>query len=387
MPATPRSFEEFLEIYRVEAQSVKPELTDFREGSMNDIEAGSTATLAQEVQRIILDRFKITYFQGAEGDDLELLATDHFGDDFERPDATEAVGIVEFSRPNADAGNVDILEGTIVKTEPDANGETQSFETILDVVMTGTTINASVRAVDAGPAGNVDADTIVVIESALTDPSIVVNNDDPMSGGAEEEDDDDYRDTILRLIQQLKGATKAAIQSTALNVAGVENAIAVEAIETVIQWNDATSMPIGSSFKIARSRLYIADANGTANDALISNVETAIETVRACGGKITVIAAVALAFDWKASISLNPSGPNFATLSADPQFIEDAMQKYIEDLAIGGNFIRSLARAAILAIWGPAGSDDLTDFVTSEPSGDVSVSATTKLIPGTIEVT
>jgi hypothetical protein len=62
------------------------------------------------------------------------------------------------------------------------------------------------------------------------------------------------------------------------------------------------------------------------------------------------------------------------------------MSKYIQDLAIGTDFIRADAEAYIMALWGPSGTDDLVDFSTTVPSGDVSVAANQKLIPNTMSI-
>lgn len=386
MGLNPRSSEEFYEIYKNEVQAKQPALTDFSEGSINDIKAGASVALVQEVTRILLDRFKLTYFSSAEDTDLDFLAEDHFGDKFKRPDATKSVGIVEFTRPNADAGNVVILAGTIVKTLTDANGETIRFATILSVTMTTLTINASIKAVDSGAKGDVSANTITDIETALTDPTIIVNNVDETEGGDPKQDDAAYRQTITNLIQSLKGATKQAVQAGAENVAGVESVSVVEFIQTVIEWDESGGTPIGNAFKIAKVKLYIADSNGDANNALIDNVNLAIEEIRACGVFIDVLGATAFLLDWDASITLNPAGPNFASLQSDPQPIIDSMTKYLQDLAIGSDFNRALARLAIMSIWGPSGSSDLVDFITNSPTGDVSLTDTQKIIPQTIGV-
>jgi hypothetical protein len=364
-----------------------PELTDFSDGSVNDILAGSTATLVQELTRLLLDRFRLTYLASSTGQDLEFLATDHFGDKFARPGATRSVGIVTFSRPNTDAGNITIPTGTIVKTGADANGESQRFETIAPVTITTLEINASIRAIEGGPRGNVQAGSITEIETALTDPSIVVTNDDETTGGAAELSDADYRVFVENLIEQLKGATKAAVLAAAQNVAGVENVAAIEFSQTVIEYDESVPETVGDPFKISRVRVYIADANGNANAALIANVEAAILETRACGVFVSVLGASPFSLDWDASITLDPGGPNFASLQSDPQPILDDMTEYLQDLSIGSNFNRALARQAILNIWGPAGSGDLTNFEINDPSGDVSLNENQKIIPGTVSIT
>jgi hypothetical protein len=387
MALTPRSFQELYDIYKNRVQALDPELTDFSDGSVNDILAGSTATLVQELTRLLLDRFRLTYLASSTGQDLEFLATDHFGDKFARPGATRSVGIVTFSRPNTDAGNITIPTGTIVKTGADANGESQRFETIAPVTITTLEINASIRAIEGGPRGNVQAGSITEIETALTDPSIVVTNDDETTGGAAELSDADYRVFVENLIEQLKGATKAAVLAAAQNVAGVENVAAIEFSQTVIEYDESVPETVGDPFKISRVRVYIADANGNANAALIANVEAAILETRACGVFVSVLGASPFSLDWDASITLDPGGPNFASLQSDPQPILDDMTEYLQDLSIGSNFNRALARQAILNIWGPAGSGDLTNFEINDPSGDVSLNENQKIIPGTVSIT
>lgn len=383
---TPRTQKEYYDIGKNEAQSRVPELTDFNEGSINDIIIGIPSVMAQEITRLLLDKFKKTMFASATENDLETLATDRFGNNFARPEAQKALGVVKFERPNADAGDCVIGLGTVVKTPLDANGNSQRFETLSAVTMTGLEISASVQAIDAGLSGNVDADEVTVIETVLTDPTITVNNDDAFSGGAEEETDAEYRETITRLIEALKGATLASIESAALNVAGIEYATAREFKTIVKEWDEANGITIGDAFNISNVKLYVADINGVASDALIDLVETAIEEVRAAGVVIAVLSAVAQSVNWTASITLDPGGPNYATLQSDTTMIENTMREYIEGLAIGDDFVRATANAAMLAIWGPAGTGDITAFTTSVPSGDIEMDSNEKAIPGSITI-
>jgi len=396
-----RSQQELYDLYKTTVQSEKPELTDFEEGAINDIIAGVTSFAVSEAQKLIIDEFKKTFFQSADGpevtgaaDELEDLAVDHFGDDFARPDAAKSNGVVTFSRPDSTGGDVTILAGSIVKTVIDANGQEQRFATLIDVLMeigkvSELSTDASVEAVVAGTAGNAEDGTVTVVETTLTDASIVVTNAATFVGGAPEEDDATYRETIKRKILELAGATKAAIESASLEVPGVEKATPIEFLQNVIEFIDATSTTVGVSFRIPRTRLYIADANGTASAALITLVEAAIEFVTACGVRIDVLGATAVVLNWSASITLNPTGPNFTVLSADPQLIEDTMTEYLEGLDIGSDFDRIVARNAILAIWGSpsgGGSDDITTFSTVTPSGDVQAEEFEKFIPGTVSI-
>lgn len=388
-----KTFKEFYDSCLIELQSQRPDLTDAEAGSLVDIICGVIANAASEVSQIVTDEFKKTFFSTADGpevtgnrDYLQELAVDHFGEEFSRPAAVKATGTITFSRPNASHGNCTIPIGTVVKTVQSATGSSVRFETVAQVIMTGTTINASVRAIVAGVEGNAQPSTVTQVESTLTDTTITVNNSAAFTGGKAQETDAEYRETIRLLLESLKGGTKAAIQAKALTVGGVELATATELIQYVKEWNIIGGVTVGAYFGLPRAKLYIADANGTASAALIADVKAAVEEVRAAGVKVEVIAAQALTQAWTASITLNPSGPNYATLQSDTTLIKDLMTKYIQDLAIGSAFSRANAKTYILAVYGPSGTNDVLSFSTSVPSGDVSPAANQKLIPGTMSV-
>lgn len=386
-----KSVEELQQNYITELQSQAPELTDLNDGSNIDIISGTTALGVSEVSQLIIEEFRKLFFTTANGpevtggaDDLQYLAVDRYGDAFARPGATKSTGTVTFARPNTIAGNVAIGVGAIVKTAPNSNGETQRFEVTAAVTMTGTTISASVRAIVGGTAGNVTAGTVKVIETTLTDPTVTVNNIGSFAGGAETEDDSTYRETIRDLIETLRGATLAAIEAEARSVAGVEKATGSEFIQQVREWDVPGGISIGATFQIPRVKLYIADANGTASGALVQDVKDAIAVTRAAGVFVDVIAAVAFILNWTATLTLNPSGPNYATLLADTTMIKNYMIKYLQELPIGTSFDRNIARLYIMTAWGPTGTNDLTDFVTSVPSGNIALAGNEKIVPGVI---
>lgn len=389
------SVSELLEIYINEVKANSSDLTDFNEGSINDVEGGATSTGIHEAMSLIIDQFKKTYFDSAPGPDeeggdgtdyLQQLAVDHFGDTFARPLAQKAIGVVTFSRPNTDAGNVSILAGSIVKTATDSSGQSQRYRTIADVLMTGTTINASVEALVAGVKGNVSSGLVNVIETTLTDPTVTTSNSLAFSGGAEIMSSPDYRNFIRDKIEAIKGATVAAIEAAARTVSGVVTATIVEIEKVVIEWDIGLSSPIGDYFRIPYVTLYVADANGTANAALVAAVKAVVDTVRAAGVRVRISGATPFSLGWTGQITLNPGGPNFASLSADPDPIVQTMRDYLAQLPIGIGFIVADADAAILAIWGPSGTNDLVSFDTLVPSGDVAGSPAVKIIPGTVSI-
>lgn len=376
-----------------EVQSAAPELTDDNEGSNIDIIAGVVSAGVDEIQQVVQDEFRKTYFDFAGGpevtegpDDLQTLAVDHFGDSFKRPGAKKALGIVTFSRPNSDAGDVLIGTSVVVKTKKTSAGNSVSFKIVSEVTMTGLSINASVEAIIAGPSGNVNAGTVTEIETSLSDSSITVTNAASFNGGEDAETDAEYRETIKLLLETLKGATLKAIEAKAKSVAGVVHAKAIEFLQYVKEWDILGETTVGDYFGIPRARIYIADANGNASAALISSVDAAIKTVRAAGVRVEVLEAIPVSFDWTAQLTLNPLGPNYGTFQSDLTAIQQLMEKYITDRPVGQGFSRADANAYILAKYGPTGSDDLSSFTTSVPAADVTLTANQKLLPGTVTI-
>lgn len=400
MTTTVKSQQEFYDQYKDEVVALADELTDFSDGSMHDILGGAFSTCLNELSELIIAEFSKTFFslasgteaQGGSGDidDLQALAVDHFGDDFARPQAEKATGEVDFSRPNTDAGDVEIAVDVIVKTEKDANGEEIRFAVTEAGTMTGTALTLNIEAVVAGIEGNItNSDKIVVIETTLSDPSVTVTNSSNTAGGTNELQDPEYREFIKNKIISLIGATEQAVRGAALAVSGVEIAELTTLERVVIDYDiGAGDILAGADyFRIPYPIMYIADASGNSSDDLIQDVLDAIFPVKAAGVRIEVRGAVPQLFDWTASLTLDIGGPNYTELSNDLTKILDTMTEYVNTvLSIGEGFNKEEAKAYVMDIWGPGGTADLTSFSTSVPSGNVSVDSNEKLIANNIAI-
>jgi len=384
---------ELYDIFKNELQNRQPGLTDFEEGSNLDAIAGSTSVAAQEIVRFAIDQFANTFFQTASGpiedggvDNLEVLAIDHFGESFARPQASNASVNLTFTRPTLDAGNVIIPEGTIVKTLQDVNGVEIRFRTVAEVTMTGLTVTVDAEAILSGQDSNVEANTIVVVETALTDGDITVNNITAAAGGTDIATDAEYREFITNLIETLRGATCPAIEAASEAVPGVVDATVIEQNVVVREYDEASATTSGDSFNVVRTTVYISDSNGGATQVLLDSVDEALEELRACGVKFEIVGAAPLNINWRAEYTLNPAGPNFAQLNSDASLVETFMSDYINGLAIGAGFNIITANQAVLAQFGPDGTNDLTAFITTEPTGNIAALANQKLIAATVEV-
>lgn len=373
------------EIYKAEVVARGSDIVDFSDGSLQDISTGALTTGLNEVSELMITEFLKTFFGSAEGDDLEFLAIDHYGDRFARPDATKSTTSVTFTRPNSDKGDVLIADDVIVKTEKDASGKEVRFKISSSVTLTGLTLNVPVESVEEGTETRVSADKITVIESALLDDSITVNNTSATAGGEAEQDDEEYRETISNLLLSLSGATIAAIRGAVEAVADITYVAIITTLQKVRNVDDG-GVPYGDIYKIPFVTIYVADSEGNYSPSLLLQAEVAILPVRAAGVKITIDGAVSVILNWISSITLNPAGPNYAELSEDTKLITDDMANYIDQvLKIGEGFNRTSANDYILSIWGPEGTGDLTSFITSQPTGNIAGVEGTKLISGNTE--
>ncbi len=400
MTTTVKSQSELYEQYKNEVLGLTSEFTDFSEGSMHDIVAGAVSVGGNELAELIISEFSKTFFglatgteeQGGSGDvdDIEALAVDHFGDLFARPKSTNSTGEVEFSRPDISNGDVLIAIGTIVKTQKDPNGLEIRFSTTEEVLMTGLNSLVNVEAVDAGSGGNITSSgKITVLESTLSDASILVTNLTNTAGGTDAPQDDEYKEIIKNLIVALAGATEEAVKGAALSVSGVALAQPTTEERVVIDYDiGLAQIKAGATFfRIPLPILYVADGNGNSSAALIQAVVDRIFQTKAAGVNIQVKGAVPVLFNWTASLVLNVSGPNYTELSNDLSKISDSMTDYINtQLAIGQGFNKTDANTHILSIWGSGGTNDLASFNTSIPSGDTAVDINQKLIANNMNI-
>lgn len=127
---------------------------------------------------------------------------------FPRRPATKAVGTVTFSATLAVASDVVISLGTIVATDDNV-----TFETTQEVTLTtgNTEVDAPVRSLITGKTGNVDAATIIIIQTQV-DQITGVTNDTATAGGDTEESSEERRGRFAIFIASLSRATNIALR-------------------------------------------------------------------------------------------------------------------------------------------------------------------------------
>lgn len=142
----------------------------------------------------------------------------------ERKAPVAAQGTVRFSAGEATESDREIPQGTVCMTVGLIR-----FETTKPVILSAgeLTVEAPVRALEAGEAGNVAAGTIVSMAIAPMGIS-ACTNPQPCTGGADGEDDEALRERVLDTFRRLpNGANAAFYEQGALSFDQVAAAVAI----------------------------------------------------------------------------------------------------------------------------------------------------------------
>ena len=228
--------------------------------------------MADEAIRVAVELFATTFFDTADGTDLDALALDRFGSAGARLAATAAVGEVQWTR--VAAGTYTILAGTRFSGTL-ASGETVSVQTssAVSVGALDTVVDLPVQALTTGRGGNAAAGTIdTVVDVQVADPTATVAQAEPLAGGTEAETDEAYRARLRQLWTTLRRGTAAALETGALQVAGV----------TVVTVDEADGGVVN---------VIIGEPVGNGNSTLVDNVTAELEDWRAAGVQVVVLAA------------------------------------------------------------------------------------------------
>lgn len=159
--------------------------------------------------------------QTAEGEYLDLHAALR---GLERKTGTCAQGMVRFQASAAVEQDRTIPAGTVCMT-----AGLVRFETTRTVVLAAgaQTVDAPVRAVEAGSAGNVSAGTIILMAVAPVGIS-GCTNPEACAGGGDEESDEGLRERVLETFKRMpNGANAAFYQQEALSFDQVAQAVVV----------------------------------------------------------------------------------------------------------------------------------------------------------------
>lgn len=343
MTAAAPSLDDLYNDARAELVLRRPDLT-VDDGDISDMILAAAAAVGDRLVGYQADTVRATFVDGARGSDLTKLASDHW--DIDRFPAVKAIGSVTFTRVTSLTAG-DIASGTIVATAQDASGQTAEFSTNALVhfaigELGPKTVN--VTAVVGGLAGNVATGQVSRITVTLFD-KFTVANPTQILGGSEEEEDDALRNRIRDFSATIRRGTLAALEFGAKQVPQVKEASAVEDVSGNVT-------------------VFVTDANGASNAAMVSDVLDELANWRAAGSNVTVTGG--------SLFQLNPiqitlavrAGVNTVAISSD---VKLAIVARIAKLKIGETCKRELIQQAALNV----DIDNIVGCDVIQPAADV----------------
>lgn len=344
MPAP--SYQDYFDLARAEAIVKRPDLA-VAEGDISEMFVAGGAAMVDRFTGYAIERIAATYLDGAEGDDLTVLADDHF--DVQRRAAVKSVGVVTLSL------SVGIYTGTIaagfrVATTPDADGNFVEIVTTADAIFVGeSSKSVAAEAVNGGTDGNVAAAAVNRLLDTPPAGSWSVTNAALFAGGAEEESDDELKDRVRGVNATRPRGTLAAIEVGALQVPTVKVVSVVE---------DPTTLLV---------TVYVADADGNSNATMTAAVTTELEDWRCAGASVSVVGGTLYAQAIDISLTVR-TGVDVAALSLA---VRTAIVNAVNRLKPGETLYRDLISSAARAV----DPDGITTVTVNTPAADVAPSS------------
>lgn len=335
---TAPSWQDLRDIGVFAAQAVRPTLVFFP-GDVTDAMVAGCASMGSAIVAWGAGRFRATFIDGAEGEDLTARCSDNGVD---RDPGDEAVGVVTFSRVTAGAGGGTVPAGTSVATEQDETGKFLTYTTDTDTVFGALDLSktANVTCTVIGTTGNVEEDSIsrILDLSSLWDQTLEVTNVARCAGGNPEETDEDLRERTRNFfLTQARGTIDALIYA-AKTVDGVARVSCVVSDSGVVY-------------------LYVADAEGNSNQALVDAVEAVVEgppAWRAAGDVVYYVAATLYNVLIDVSLTVRTGVDAAAMIDTIRQAIVSAVNRLDPGETLYRDLIQSAARAvdpdAILSV-------------------------------------
>ena len=321
---------------------------------LTDFNVGSAA-------RALFDAFSI------EAENLYMLTVENISDgiesglmsafDFSPRDATYAYGDLKVTFNNAVTTQIVIPVGATFST-----GDTSSnlkFKTRDSyIVYPGTTsITITVYANSTGTVGNVEANSITVVESNIYNVATVTNPESFLTG-TDEETYEQTRSRFQLFVESIGRATKNSLKYGALTVPEVHSVYVYEQVGLVT--------------------VYAADANGNLPSQVQSNLEQVLEDYRPAGIQLVVSPMTKTLVDVTVNVKfLNENLVTQQTLNSLAQVVRN----HLNSLDADADLVLSKLATEVMN-----SDDNLADLEIVEPSDNIEVADSAIIRAGNIIV-
>lgn len=361
----------FTTIVRQQVAAIQASCTTaltFFVGSLELARAEAVAGVSVWLQSLVMRLLTTIRLATCSGADVDSFVGD-FG--LTRLAAVASSGQVTFSRFTA-TQSATIPTGTLVQT----GDGTQQFFVIADatqaywntglnayVIPAGTASGSvTVQALNPGIQGNVNANTITTISTAIVGVDTVTN---PLAfaNGVDVESDTALKARFVTFIQGLKQGIKAAVAS------------AIASLQQGIQYTLTENQAYGGGSQPGFFYVVI-NPSGT---AIQSEVYSAIDLIRPLGSTFGVFAATQIT----ANVAVSVTAASGYTHSQVAAAIQTALQNFIAAIPLGQSLLWSQLYSVI---WGVAGVATATSLTLNGGTSDLTATAQQTIVAGTITV-
>lgn len=349
-------------------QSSAAQLLDLSVGSTLRAILEASASVALWMQWLMLLVLQMTRAATSNGGDLDSWMADF---SLVRLAASPASGMVAFSRYNSGAGAL-IPVGALVRTIDGsetfavvANSSVTAWNSDLNGYIIGSgvsSLDVPVVAQTAGSCGNIQADWIVVLATALSGVDSV-SNGAGFTNGIDAELDNAFR---LRFQNFLSSRAQATLCAVRYAISSVQ-----QGLSYIIQENQNPS----GQFQLGNFVVVVDDGSGYPSNSLLSVIQQAIEAVRPVGSTFAVFPPVVSTVDVSLTITTTASADIAVVI---PQIV-DAIETYVNSLSVGASLpasrvvqIAYTAASSVVNVTGILLNNQPSDIVI-QPCGVVKI--------------
>jgi len=368
-----QTFTSLVENMAAAVQSAATKLLDLTIGSTLRSILEANASVALWMQWLILQVLQVTRAATSVGADLDSWMADM---SLSRLPAAPAVGSITFSRYTATASSL-IPAGALVRT---GDGTLifivtiDSTNSVWNVELNGYTYSPGVSSLTvpivaqvAGSAGNVLANTISLIATAMPGVDLVTNQA-ATQNGLDAESDGAFRARFQNFLQSRSRATASAV---AYAISSIQQGLDYVIAENV----DSTGASWVGSFVVT-----IDDGSGYPPSSLLSTVYASVDAVRPIGSIFSVQPPNVV----QANVILILSVTADATSSAVIPTVAVAITSYINSLTIGD--VLPLTRLAQVAYDASSAVTNVTQLQVNGGTADLACGSAGIIKAGTVVV-
>lgn len=221
-----------------------------------------------------------------------------------------------------------ISSGTVISTSDGTI--TYTVSSTISFAASATEVFVSISAGDVGSKYNVGTNTLTTHNLGIT--GVYTTNTRPIATGQDTESDSNYRYRLSNATLAAERANEISIRLASLSVSGVADVLIKKYARGIGSYD-----------------IIVTPTEGTATQALLDGVQSAIEDVQAFGMKGTAVSPTVVPVDIEVKLVFTDNATDYEKGVIRTNVIT-AIETYIVNIPIGGTFILNEMRQQIMDV-------------------------------------